>query len=55
VREHVWPLIEDGLVKPTVHATFPMEDVVEAHRLVDGGAHIGKVVITTSTGSDPTK
>ena len=51
VREHVWPLIEDGLVKPCVHATFTMDDIVEAHRLVDSGAHIGKVVITTSAAS----
>ena len=48
VVENVWPLVEDGSVMPIVHATFALDDVVEAHRLFDSGAHIGKVVITTA-------
>ena len=42
---HVWPLIEQGLVKPVVHAVLPLADAAEAHRLVDASGHIGKVVL----------
>ncbi|MDP9319005.1 MAG: NAD(P)H-quinone oxidoreductase [Actinomycetota bacterium] len=48
VRENVWPLIEDGSVRPVIHATFGIGDVVAAHEMVRNGAHIGKVVVTTS-------
>jgi putative PIG3 family NAD(P)H quinone oxidoreductase len=48
VRENVWPLIEDGSVRPVIHATFGIDDVVAAHEMVRNGAHIGKVVVTTS-------
>jgi putative PIG3 family NAD(P)H quinone oxidoreductase len=46
VRENVWPLVEDGSVRPVVHQTFPLDDVVDAHRLVEESSHIGKVVLT---------
>jgi len=48
VRENVWALIEDGSVRPVIHATFGIDDVVAAHEMVANGAHIGKVVVTTS-------
>jgi putative PIG3 family NAD(P)H quinone oxidoreductase len=47
VREHVWPLIEAGRVRPVIHARLPMKDAPEAHRLVESSDHIGKVVLTT--------
>jgi NADPH2:quinone reductase len=46
VRERVWPLVEAGLVKPVVHATFPLAAAAEAHRLMESSAHIGKIVLT---------
>jgi putative PIG3 family NAD(P)H quinone oxidoreductase len=45
VREHVWPLIADGLVKPVVHARVPLAQAAEAHRLVESSEHIGKVLL----------
>lgn len=45
LREHVWPLIEEGRVRPVVHATFPLERAADAHRLMESGAHIGKIVL----------
>ncbi len=54
VRENVWPLIEDGTVRPVVHGVFSMDEVADAHRLVDSSAHTGKVVITTGL-SEPTR
>ena len=49
VREHVWPLLESGAVKPVVHATFPQRDAAEAHRVMESGAHIGKLVLVASS------
>ncbi|MET9219239.1 NAD(P)H-quinone oxidoreductase [Streptomyces sp. NPDC088197] len=48
VREHVWPLIEAGTVRPVVDRTLPLRDAAEAHRVVDGSTHIGKVLLTTA-------
>src|SRR5713101_5532573 len=45
VRQHVWPLLESGAVKPVIHATFPLRAAAEAHRLMESGAHIGKLLL----------
>ncbi|MFD7027738.1 NAD(P)H-quinone oxidoreductase [Streptomyces sp. NPDC059917] len=46
VREHVWPLIGDGRVRPVVHATYPMSGAAEAHRVMESSAHVGKLLLT---------
>ena len=46
LRAKVWPLIETGTVKPMIHATFPLEQAAEAHRLMESSAHVGKIVLT---------
>lgn len=46
VVEHVWPLVADGAVRPVVHARLPIENVADAHRLVEDSAHVGKVLLT---------
>ena len=45
LREHVWPLLETGAVQPVVHATFPLRQAADAHRLMESGEHIGKIVL----------
>jgi putative PIG3 family NAD(P)H quinone oxidoreductase len=45
VHEQVWPLLESGAVKPVVHATFPLRDAADAHRMMESSAHIGKLVL----------
>ncbi|MEU6386309.1 NAD(P)H-quinone oxidoreductase [Streptomyces bauhiniae] len=45
VREHVWPLIDSGRVRPVIDRELPMSDAAEAHRAMDSG-HIGKVLLT---------
>jgi putative PIG3 family NAD(P)H quinone oxidoreductase len=45
VNTHVWPLIESGVVKPVIHATFPLRAASEAHRLLESSEHIGKIVL----------
>ena len=46
VRDHVWPLIADGRIKPLVDRTFPLADVQKAHEYFDSGEHVGKVLLT---------
>lgn len=46
LREHVWPLIEAGKIKPVVFKTFPLAEAAEAHRLMESSQHIGKLVLT---------
>ncbi|GAA0902467.1 NAD(P)H-quinone oxidoreductase [Streptomyces thermoalcalitolerans] len=48
VREHVWPLIADGHVRPVIDQEVPMSDAATAHRLVEESRHIGKVLLVTS-------
>jgi putative PIG3 family NAD(P)H quinone oxidoreductase len=45
VRQHVWPLIEGGKVKPMIHAKFPLSKAADAHRLMEADTHIGKIVL----------
>ncbi|MFD0023090.1 NAD(P)H-quinone oxidoreductase [Streptomyces sp. NPDC058382] len=45
VREHVWPLIADGIVRPVVDRTLPMQEAAEAHRVMESSTHIGKVLL----------
>lgn len=47
VREHVWPLIEAGRVRPVVHATYPLDEVAAAHTELESSRHIGKILLTT--------
>ncbi|APH02649.1 NADPH:quinone oxidoreductase [Janibacter indicus] len=47
VREHVWPLVEDGAVRPIVQGTHPLERAADAHRELEASGHIGKILLTT--------
>ncbi|MCL2544200.1 MAG: NAD(P)H-quinone oxidoreductase [Nocardioidaceae bacterium] len=47
VVEHVWPLIADGTVAPVVGATLPLEQAGEAHRMLDAGEAVGKILLAT--------
>ena len=47
VKENVWPLLESGAVTPVIHATFPLQSAAEAHRVLESGQHIGKIVLVT--------
>lgn len=45
VREHVWPLVAAGRVRPVVDRTVPMRDAAEAHRAMEAGGHVGKILL----------
>jgi putative PIG3 family NAD(P)H quinone oxidoreductase len=46
VREHVWPLVESGEVRPVVDSTLPLERAGDAHRRLAASEHVGKVLLT---------
>jgi len=46
VVEHVWPLVADAVVRPVVHTSLLLDQVAEAHRIVEDGESVGKVVLT---------
>ncbi|MGD9738390.1 MAG: NAD(P)H-quinone oxidoreductase [Bauldia sp.] len=41
----VWPLLAAGTVRPIIDSTFPLDAASEAHRRVEAGEHIGKVML----------
>jgi NADPH:quinone reductase len=46
VRRNVWPLLAARRVRPIIHATFPLAEAAEAHRLMETSNHIGKIMLT---------
>ncbi len=45
LQDKVWPLLDQGLCHPVIHATFPLADAAEAHRLMESSKHIGKIML----------
>jgi len=45
LEARVWPLLERGEVGPVIHATFPLAEAAEAHRLLESGRSMGKLVL----------
>ena len=48
VQEHVWPLVADGRVRPVVDRVLALDEVGEAHRVVEASEHTGKVILAVS-------
>jgi NADPH2:quinone reductase len=46
LREKVWPVLDAGRCSPVIHATIPLAQAAEAHRLMESSAHIGKIILT---------
>ena len=46
VEREVWPLIEQGRIKPIVDSVFPLEKAAEAQAKMAGSSHIGKILLT---------
>jgi NADPH:quinone reductase len=45
LEEKVWPLLAAKTVRPVIYKTYPLADVVEAHRLMESSVHIGKIML----------
>jgi NADPH:quinone reductase len=46
LARQVWPLLDQGKVKPVIYRTFPLSQAADAHRLMETSEHIGKIVLT---------
>jgi NADPH2:quinone reductase len=43
--ERVWPVLDQGRCAPVIETSFPLAEVVEAHRLMETRSHIGKIML----------
>jgi putative PIG3 family NAD(P)H quinone oxidoreductase len=50
IARTAWPLIADGTIRPVMDQTFPLAEVTEAHRRMEQGDHIGKIVLEVAGG-----
>ncbi len=50
VREHVWPQIESGIVRPIIDTYVPMPEAARAHEILESSSHIGKVLLVAPIG-----
>ncbi len=48
LRSRVWPLLNDGKVKPVMDSTYPLADAAGAHARMESSGHIGKIVLEIS-------
>jgi len=48
IARSVWPFVQEGRLKPVIHTTFPLAEAAAAHRLMESGDHVGKIVLTMS-------
>lgn len=48
LKQNVWPLLENGQIKPVIHSTFPAAEAAQAHALMESNQHVGKIVLTWS-------
>ena len=47
LRRNVWPFVEAGRLKPVIDTVLPLAEAAEAHRRMEGGDHVGKIVLIT--------
>jgi NADPH:quinone reductase len=47
LRKNIWPLLENGSIRPVVFKTYLFDEAEQAHRLMESSGHIGKILITT--------
>ncbi|EIK97122.1 zinc-containing alcohol dehydrogenase superfamily protein [Pseudomonas sp. M47T1] len=45
LERHVWPLLAEGKCPPVLDQVFPLADAAGAHRRMEGGDHVGKIVL----------
>lgn len=46
LQRRIWPLIEGGKIRPVIHSTFDAAQAADAHRLMESGQLVGKIVLT---------
>ncbi|MDR6675759.1 NAD(P)H-quinone oxidoreductase [Xanthomonas sp. 1678] len=51
LEQQVWPLLEQGRIKPQLDRCFPLAEAAQAHARMESSAHIGKIVLLTQAGA----
>ncbi|MFC3999897.1 NAD(P)H-quinone oxidoreductase [Nocardiopsis sediminis] len=46
VAEHVWPLVDEGVIRPIVDQTISLPQAADAHRIMESSTHVGKIVLS---------
>ncbi len=49
IERHVWPLAEQGKLKPVIDRTYPISEAAAAHQRMEAGEHVGKIVLTLAS------
>jgi NADPH2:quinone reductase len=47
LRVEIWPLLTRGVVRPIIHRIFPLANAADAHRMMESGEHVGKIVLAS--------
>ena len=45
LKQHVWPLFDQGKIRPVIYKTFPLEEAAKAHALMESSTHVGKIML----------
>jgi len=45
LEARVWPLLESGDIQPVIHQVFSLDQAADAHRMMETGEHIGKIIL----------
>ncbi|MCL2713756.1 MAG: NAD(P)H-quinone oxidoreductase [Alphaproteobacteria bacterium] len=53
IEASVMPLLHDGRIRPVIDSVFPLENAAEAHRRMETGGHIGKIVLCVNSPEGP--
>ncbi len=53
LREKIWPLYYAGKICPVIHGTYRFEDAAAAHREMENGGHVGKIVLVMRPSEEP--
>lgn len=48
IEQTIWPLINEGKIKPVIYKTFPLEQASQAQKLMESSTHIGKIILKTA-------
>jgi putative PIG3 family NAD(P)H quinone oxidoreductase len=46
LRREVWPHLDAGTIRPVIDSTFPLAAAADAHRRMESGSHVGKIVLS---------
>jgi len=49
IARTVWPQVERGELKPVIDTTFALADAADAHRRMEAGEHVGKIVLVSGS------